>query len=238
MTQIADNIDNNQVVQSETMSRPSTPKKNIITCQIHNCSSISSTYINNDNHHNNNITKDPLIDVSGILFQLSTPKRPINELALSPSLTPTSPKLDRCGDIYSPKQCASYNILENELTFHDSSNLNDYDEDLEDNIVPCRKISNGLKIRLNRTLVYLQNDLSYKSLSDLDFNNDLSELKKHTRDLELEENDISNLELSRSKDKRFCDRYDNNNSNNNNHMLNNPKRNRSPKKTIIQKKRC
>ena len=117
MTQIVDSLDD-QIIQFESIYRPTTPVKNMMTYQMHNCSPDSSTYINNDCRCKDNITKDPLIDVdaSGMLLQLTTPKRPINERALSPSPGLTSPRINCFGNIYLPSRCSSYNTLEKEST--------------------------------------------------------------------------------------------------------------------------
>lgn len=225
MTQIVDSLDD-QIIQFESIYRPTTPVKNMMTCQMHNCSPDSSTYINNDCHCKDNITKDPLIDVnaSGMLLQLTTPKRPINERALSLSPGLTSSRINYVGNIYLPSRCSSYNTLEKESTFQATGNFDSNNEDLENNILPFRKISNGLKIRINKTLMSLQNDSSYKSLSDLNIGDAVNQSKRHSRDLELDGNDMLILESSRSKEKRFRYIAGNNNNNYNENMMRNSKR--------------
>ena len=232
MTSIADCVED-QMIQSDTINRPSTPTKNISTYQINSYSPIS-TQIDSDDRCKDNTTKDPLIDTSMILCLPTTPKGSLVELTLSPSPILTNPRINPCDDIYLPGRGISDNKFGKESDYQDDNNFIIDDEDLEDNILPHRRISNGLKIRLNSTLMYLQDDPSYKSISDLNFENDLNYLKKHSRNLDLEENDMPYSESPETKEKRSCHKfYDKNNN-----IFGNPKRNHSPKKTFIQKKRC
>lgn len=148
----------------------------------------------NDDDNNNNETGDGAItrpiqfasprisspvEDNQIMFPPMTPKTYGDEMFLSPAPNLFSPKVNRRRHQSLPQPISTTNSQGNPMC----SSVEDED------LLPCREISKGLKTRLNYALMNLQNGWFEKSLPNLE--DPVYKQRKHTRDLDNDDDDDS-----------------------------------------------